>query len=182
VIALERTVVFILSETRSGSTWLSYVLGSHRNVAQLGEYHRPFEVPRQGACELCEARGRSECEILHGIENVPKEYAHDFAFERFRKPILCDASKFLEWMASFLDQRRYQVKAIHLMRDPRAWFASERRRSPLSAEGAVQRWADANNRISDFVALRQIPCCSVFYDDLGAEATALQSTGSPSGC
>jgi hypothetical protein len=163
---VQRTVVFILSKVRSGSTWLSYVLGSHPGIAHLGEYHRPFERPGHVACRLCEARGRSECEILHGIENVPKQYAHDFAFERFRKPILCDASKSLEWTATFLDQDRFQVKAIHLMRDPRAWFASQRRREPLAADVAVQRWVVMNDRISDFVMSRRIPCCSVFYDDL----------------
>jgi hypothetical protein len=161
-----RTVVFILSEVRSGSTWLSYVLGSHPGVAHLGEYHRPFTYPGHVACRLCEAKGRAECEVLHGIENVPREYAYDFAFERFRQPILCDATKAPEWMANFLGHDRYQVKAVHLMRDPRGWFASQRRREPMSSEAAIQRWVDTNNQIIDFVAAYRIACCSVFYDEL----------------
>lgn len=161
-----RTVVFILSEVRSGSTWLSYVLGSHPGVAHLGEYHRPFTYPGHVACRLCEAKGRTDCEILHGIEHVAKEYAYDFAFERFCKPILCDATKATEWMEGFLGHDRYQVKVVHLMRDPRGWFASQSRREPMSAQFAAQRWVDANTRIIDFVAAHRLPCCTVFYDEL----------------
>ena len=164
--ATRRTVIFILSEIRSGSTWLSYVLGSHDPIVHLGEYHRPFIIPGHVACRLCEAKGLPECEVLHGIEKVPTQQAHDFAFERFGKPILCDASKSLEWTANFLNQDRYQVKAVHLMRDPRGWFASQRRRTPMSADEAVGRWAETNQRILDFVAYHRIACCNVFYDDL----------------
>jgi hypothetical protein len=162
----QRTVVFILSEVRSGSTWLSYVLGSHPGVAHLGEYHRPFTYPGHVACRLCEAKGLAECEVLHGIENVPKENAYDFAFERFQKPILCDASKATEWTEGFLGHERYQVKVVHLMRDPRGWYASQRRREPMPPEAAAQRWVDANTKIIDFVALHQLSCCTVFYDEL----------------
>jgi hypothetical protein len=163
---MQQTVAFILGEGRSGSTWLSYVLGSHPGVAHLGEYLRPFIYPGHVACRLCEAKGRSQCEILHGIENVEEAYAYDFAFERFGKSILCDASKVPDWMVRFLGHRRYQIKVVHLMRDPRGWFASQRRREPMSAEAAAQRWADKNNTIADFVAAHRLECCRVFYDEL----------------
>ena len=165
--ATQRTVAFIVSEGRSGSTWLSYVLGSHTGAAHLGEYYRPFTMPGHVACRLCEARGRTECEILHGIENVPKEHAYDFAFERFHQPILIDASKILEWVVNFLHQERFQVRVIHLMRDPRGWFASEGRRDPaLLPDVAITRWLDTNNKVIDLLASHHVPCFSVFYDDL----------------
>jgi hypothetical protein len=164
--AAQRTVVFVLSESRSGSTWLSYVLGSHPGVAHLGEYHRPFTRPGHVACRLCEARGNSECEILHGIENVPREQAYDFAFERFGKPILSDASKLLDWVTLFVGQERFEVKVVHLVRDPRGWYASESRRGPLPIEAAVERWVENNTQITQFVALHQIPCFRAVYDHL----------------
>ncbi len=164
----QRAVVFILSEIRSGSMYLSYVLASHPGVAHLGEYRRPFTIPGHVACRLCEARGKVECEILHGIEKVPRELAYDFAFERFQVPILIDSSKLLDWTAQFLAQDRFQVKVIHLLRDPRGWFASERRRNPMTLDFAIQRWVDTNSRIADFVAEHRIASRSVFYDDLAA--------------
>ena len=91
--SVKRAVVFVFSESRSGSTWFSYVLGSLPGVAHLGEYLPPFTRRDIVACRLCEARGKTQCEILHGIENVPAEWAYDFAFERFGRPILSDASK-----------------------------------------------------------------------------------------
>ena len=164
----QRAVVFILSEMRSGSMYLSYVLGSHPGVAHLGEYSRPFTIPGHVACRLCEARGRAECEILHGIQKVPLELAYDFAFERFQVPILIDSSKLLDWTAHFLGQERFQVRVIHLLRDPRGWFSSERRRNPMTLDFAIPRWVDTNGRIADFVAEHRIACYSVFYDDLAA--------------
>ena len=32
------------------------------------------------------------------------------------------------------------MQVIHLIRDPRGWFASERRRTPMSVDVAMQRW------------------------------------------
>jgi hypothetical protein len=164
----KRAVIFVLSESRSGSTWFSYVLGSLPGVAHLGEYLRPFTRPGHVACRLCEARGKSECEILHGIENVPASQAYDFAFERFGRPILSDASKTLEWTERFLGQDRFEVKTVHLLRDPRGWYASETRRGPIPIEAAVERWVETNRQIADFVASHKIPCFRAIYDDLTA--------------
>ena len=75
----QRQVLFIASSVRSGSTWLSYVLGNHPRSAHLGEYHRPFEISGHVACRLCEAQGLPDCEILHGIEDVPINAAYGFA-------------------------------------------------------------------------------------------------------
>jgi len=74
--SISKRLVFIHSELRSGSTWLSYVLGSHPSAAHLGEYYRPFVLKNHTACRLCEAKGLSECEILHGIEHVEQRF-HD---------------------------------------------------------------------------------------------------------
>ena len=161
-----RTLVFIHSENRSGSTWLSYVLGSHPAAAHLGEYYRPFIYENHTACRLCEAKGLAECEVLHGIEHVEKQFAHDFAFQRMRKPILIDSSKLLDWTSQFLDQDRFPVRVIHLIRDPRGWFASERRRTPMSVEAAMQCWLGANRCLKEFFESHELPYFTTFYDEL----------------
>jgi len=162
-----RTVVFVLSETRSGSTWLSYVLGSHRNVAHLGEYHRPFTFPGHVACRLCEAKGQP-CPVFHGIEAIAADEAFDFAFDRLGVDVLVDCSKSLEWTARFL-ARGYAVKVVHLLRDPKGWYASERKREPMTPEQGLRRWNATNECIDRFVRERRLEHVRVLYEDLAAD-------------
>ena len=79
-----KSINLIISLTRSGSNWLSYILGSSSDSAHLGEYHRPFSSHGHIACRLCEANGFSECKYLYGINNVDKSNAFKFAFDRFQ--------------------------------------------------------------------------------------------------
>ena len=163
----DNQVIIILSESRSGSTWLSYVLGSHTNAAHLGEYFRPFTMPGHIACRLCEAKGKSECEILHGIENVIKEDAHNFAFERFQKKTLIDSSKQLDWVVDFSQESAFQTKVIHLFRDPRSWYASERRRKThLTVSDAMERWLNTNQTISSTLDEHSISYVTAYYEEL----------------
>lgn len=164
---IERRVVFILSETKSGSTWLSFVLGSHPGAAHLGEYCRPFLRPGHIACKLCEAKGKPECERLHGIQRVAVQDAFDFAFSRLEKQVLVDCSKRLDWLERFAGSTSFKVGAIHLIRDPRAWFASLKRRNPdLPVEAAMARWVATNTTIRQRLAALPVPSAATFYDDL----------------
>ena len=162
-----KTIVFILSETRSGSTWLSYVLGSHENVAHLGEYHRPFTIPGHVACRICEARAQP-CPIFSGIEHIKVEDAFDFAFARLGVECLVDCSKNLGWIRHFLN-RDYRIKVIHLFRDPRGWFASERKREPMTPEQGLRRWQETNDQIDSFVRENRLDCVRALYEDLTAD-------------
>lgn len=162
-----KKVVFILSETRSGSTWLSYVLGSHKNAIHLGEYHRPFTMSGHVACRLCEAKGMQECEFLYGIDKVAAKNAFDFAFDRFQKTTLIDCSKQLNWLQNFVGSSSFEIKVIHLLRDPRAWFASEKRRSPqLGVYSAMERWVNTNKNIATTIHNLSLSCAVAFYDEL----------------
>ena len=164
---INKIVVFILSETRSGSTWLSYVLGSHQNAVHLGEYYRPFTRSGHVACRLCEAKGKKKCKYLHGIENISEEKAFDFAFERFNKQYLIDCSKQLTWLKKFVFSETFQVKIIHLMRDPRAWYASEKRRNNnLKIYDAMNRWIMTNTSIKNTIKELSLSHVTSFYDEL----------------
>jgi hypothetical protein len=162
----DNTVVFLLSELRTGSTWLSYVLGSHSRAVHLGEFCRPFTIPGHTACRRCEAKGERQCEYLYGITAIAKEHAFDFAFARFRQPILIDASKSLAWLATFAGADRYRVKAVHLLRDPRAWYASERRRTEMSVGDAMTRWVATNQTIAAALRDLAVPYLTQWYDAL----------------
>jgi hypothetical protein len=82
------------------------------------------------ACRLCQAKSKSECDYLYGIHDVGKLEAFDFAFKRFKKKRLIDCSKQMSWIENFIHNINFQIKIIHLPRDPRAWFASQKRRNP----------------------------------------------------
>src|SRR2546421_8570660 len=101
-----KTVTFILSSERSGSTWLGYVLGSHKDCAFVGEFYRGWQPEIQGPCSSCAAKGLSECEVLDGAEYVPVKRAYDFAFERLHVSHLIDSSKKIEWASRYIGSGR----------------------------------------------------------------------------
>ena len=173
-------VIYIISETRSGSTWLSYVLGTHPKAAHLGEYFRPFQrqlgrTHSPVACRLCEARGLEACELLHGIEQVPVANAYGFALERFRAQgvtTLIDASKELDWLKQLrrsgggANRKALAIKVVHLVRDPRGWLASERRRNPMTMASGLKRWQNHFRRSQDFLNHEGLPQQCITYDQL----------------
>ena len=164
---LKKQVVFILSEVRSGSTWLSYVLGSHTGAVHLGEYYRPFTMQNHVACRLCEGNGKKECDYLYGIEEIAKEDAFNFAFDRFQGDMLVDASKQLTWLNVFTDSDDFEIKIIHLLRDPRAWFASQKRRDKgLSIDRAIKSWIKTNEDITKALEEASLSFVTAFYDEL----------------
>lgn len=162
-----RSIAFILSETRSGSTWLSYVLGNHIGAAHLGEYYRPYSMQGHVACRLCQAKGLAECEILKGIESIDEAQAFSFAFSRLKANVLIDCSKQISWFERCIrHSENYDIKVVHLIRDPRAWYASERRRNPMSVEDGMNRWLKKNAEIDSSIQINNKPSITVFYDDL----------------
>jgi Sulfotransferase family len=170
---LRRSVVFVLSSGQSGSTWLGYVLGSHSHSAFLGEYERAWRPEARVPCTLCAARGLAECEVLHGAEDVPEADAFAWAFGRTGKQHLIDVSKSIEWTQRFLDDGRgYDVRLVHLVKDPRNWFASVRRRNPGRPADLLAMWCETNAKLRAFIARAGCPSTTVFYDELAADPVA----------
>ena len=162
-------VGFILSALRSGSTWLNLVLGSHDWAMNLGEYYRPFRFPGHIACRLCEAEGRAECSVLHGIERVPAARAFHFAAARAGRGVLIDASKQLDWCGEFLGRDDLDVRLIHLVRNPCGHAESELRRHPgRGLDEVLASWEAANRAIENFIAASSAPAMLAGYDDLAA--------------
>ncbi|MEO0772168.1 MAG: hypothetical protein AAFZ04_03200 [Pseudomonadota bacterium] len=155
-----------MSESRSGSTWLSFVLGTHDGCAHLGEYYRPFVFEGHIACRLCEAEGKEACDILYGIENIPADNAHSFAFRRTNADVIVDCSKDIPWLTKAATQQGFDIAVIHLLRDPRAWFASERRRVPMTPAEACARWVTRNQEIATAITDLHLNHRAVFYDGL----------------
>jgi hypothetical protein len=142
---MKGTIVFILSNSRSGSTWLSYVLGSHRGCATLGEYYQPFyfrdHYRETGSnCTRCFAAGLQRCEKLGDLQQIEELDAYDYAFRRVEAETIVDCSKTTDWLETFLGNPSFRILALHLIRDPRGWLASLRRRAPdCDLEMTLQR-------------------------------------------
>ena len=161
-------VVFVLSAPRSGSTWLSTVLGSNSWAESLGEYYRPFTRPGHFECSMCEADGLSECAVLHGISKVRQRGAFHFAAKRLGNSVLeFDSSKSLDWSKEFLFRDDIEPRLIHLVRNPCGFVESQGRRKPqLSHDELLWNWEDTNRGIEEFSAASGSPFILACYDDL----------------
>ena len=166
------TVVFILSASRSGSTWLNLVLGSSSWALNLGEYHRPWDLPgdRGSSCFMCAADGLPDCSLLHGIEHISKRNCFHFASYRSGKRIIIDSSKILDWCSTFLNDDRITKRFIHLVRHPSGYVESDSRRAPhLSHDELLDQWEFENKRISEFTTRYLDSSTLACYDALADE-------------
>lgn len=168
-----KTVVFVASSPRSGSTWLSYVLASHSPCAYVGEYHRKWLLRKDrdwvGSidCRLCQAKGMEECEYLSGLDDVEEKNAHDFAFSRFGKEFIIDNSKRVGWISKFVrPDLDYKIKVIHLIRDPRGYYCSQKRRN---LPGILETWVEYNSQVKALIDHHDLDSHVVFYEDLAGE-------------
>ena len=172
----KRQVIFIASQVRSGSTWLSFVIGNHPNSAHLGEYHRPFEHPGHISCKLCQAKGLADCEVLNGLGSIPISNAYGFALERYHQKgitTIVDCSKQLSWLKKIIDKgggaqgEDLPIKVIHLVREPRGWLASQQRRNPgLNIQAELKEWKDHFFQTRLFLKQKKINFISTTYDQL----------------
>ncbi len=163
-----QTVVFILSCDWSGSTWVGYVLGSNPDSAFLGEFYRAWNDDLRQPCAWCAAHQISNCDILGDIERVPLESGFDVAFARTGSQTLVDTSKRVHWAERFLPpgDLRFDTFLVHLIRDPRGWCASARRRLPEDLSNLCALWLRENLEIRNFIQLRNAPSVAIFYDEL----------------
>ena len=161
---LKRTAVFILSSPHSGSTWAGYVLGSNPASAFLGEYHRAWRDRLRAPCILCNARGLGFCEILSDLAEEPVERAFDLAFVRTRTRVVVDSSKDVGWIQSFRTDDVADTRVVHLVRDPRGFFASAKRRVQDDLDQVMSKWCKENEDFRDFIAASGLSSVTVSYD------------------
>jgi Sulfotransferase family len=164
-----RTVAFILSSPQSGSTWIGYVLGSGPESAFVGEYNRAWKESIRVPCTICAARGLQSCEVLYDVEKEPAERAFDLAFARTGKRVIVDSSKELEWIRTFMISDSLDIRIVHLVRDPRGFFASVKRRAPVDVGEIMAHWSNENRKFCDFITASGLPSLTVSYG-LAAES------------
>jgi len=191
----KKKLIFILSSNYSGSHFLSLLLGSNIKAEHLGELKNL--VKRQGGshCSLCD--GVDSCSLFHGVDELPKSCLYGTLFSRVddKVEILVDASKKPKWFKNFVDDERYDIRLIHLVRDPRAlarrWLMrfeekhiglQERikqcRKHPhkllLFVFGdlltvCIYKWVSQNRKIAKFVRKTGLPFRTITYRELALD-------------
>lgn len=176
-------IIFITSEMRSGSTFLSYVLGTSPYSAHLGEFRRPWRLGAVSSCRLCEAKGYESCEVLGDLSEIAAMDAHRHAltcFKNFGVSTLIDASKNMDWIEEVIEHYSLHhpdiaCKIIHLVREPRGWISSERRRQPaMTIQSGVQRWKQHFYSTSARIEALGVDSIKITYEEiLLSQVTAL---------
>lgn len=108
--------------------------------------------------------------MLGVLDGVNAHDAFSWAFTRFKKQVLVDCSKNKDWTDCFLEQRDFDTKLIYLIREPRGWYASQKKRHKWSLNDAIKKWVTSNNFIKAYVneafSKHGVSNFTVFYDDL----------------
>ena len=168
----ESQVIFITSESRSGSTFLSYMLGTNPRSAHLGEFFRPYKRSAKTSCRLCEAKGLDQCEIMGDLSTIPALGAHQHALDCFKKHgvhTLIDCSKDLDWIEETVAENKNNInfKIIHLVRDPRGWIASERRRiKTMTIQTGIERWKNHFRSTSERIKKIEADSMKITYEEI----------------
>ncbi len=144
------------------------MLGSLAGAAFLGEFYRGWDDALRQPCTVCAARGVHRCPQLEGLESVPAGKAFDWAFGRTGARVLVDSSKVTDWIqTSTAGSATLDIAIVHLVRDPRGWLASRRRRAPSLETGwLIRHWLDRNTAILAFADRHGYRHGTFLYDAL----------------
>jgi hypothetical protein len=117
----KRTLIFVLSTNFAGSHYASLLLGSHSKLAHVGEAKRIRKNhSRKPVCNVC--GDIDHCRLFTGCSADHVDQLFDRIFENLGPAVegLVDNSKQPRWANLFLEQDRYDLRFVHLIRDPRA--------------------------------------------------------------
>jgi len=188
-----KTIIFILSTNYAGSHYLSLLLGSNSKAIHLGEVKNLLKKSRP--CFIC--GNLSECAFFKDIGSYPRDQVYDVLFSRTPEgvDILVDNSKKLAFVEQYIGMEQYNLKVIHLIRDPRAlvrrWLMTytgfednlnQRLKSIRSfpskvfpilfgsqINAYVYKWIDSNQSISRFIQKNNLDPHIVTYRDLAKD-------------
>lgn len=140
---MKKTIVYILSTNYAGSHFASLLLGSNTRALHIGEVKRlrkPAFKTKKQPCTIC---SNKPCPVMHGItpENIDDVYKTIFSnIDDENITTLIDTSKKTFWAERFIEDDRYDLKFIHLIRDPRALVRRDSLTFPTFRQRLRQRW------------------------------------------
>jgi len=177
--------IFICGTGRSGTSLLSVMLDSHHNIVMGAEYplhlNHGFTVSdlRRGKAKQslnrAERCGLTQPEVRSAIKGLPSEFRADQSevLAALGKALARKTGKSRWGVKIMLDSARIGVYAsafpdasfLHLVRDPRDCFASERsfRWGERNAASSARKWVDLNRAVMSHPGT-----IGVLYEDLVA--------------
>ena len=170
---MPKQVIYILGSSRTGSTMLDMMLGSHPDCASLGHFslveqkEKPTEklskIQQQGFCSLC----GNTCEKWDEFDKIVRPPAyHSAAFEVFGSNILIDSSKKIHWIDLTAGVGGVLPKIIRVVRHglDRLWTAHVR--SGEISKKDIVRWIEHEQYIDKYMYMAPLQKMTVKYEDV----------------
>ncbi len=133
-------IIYIVSLSHSGSTLLSYILGSHSKINSFGEvnsYLSKKNKTLEGTEKKCSCgRNNNDClfwskvkiDSNNDIGSRYKLFLDKFSYLYPQYNIICDSSKDLKFLREIVKViNKENIKIIFLFKDPRNWVNSMKR-------------------------------------------------------
>lgn len=174
-------VIYICSPVRSGSTFLQGLMSGHSDILALGELHRSLKILGSGDREnlscTCGVKAES-CdvwrELYFGVESENLDASLTRVLEVSGRSIILDSSKNINHIDFYVDNPRYDIFVINLVRDVRGWAFSIAQRKSLQKDRVgifslvtcFYQWAWTTNKRQRFLIANSIKHRTLFYEDL----------------
>lgn len=178
-------VVYIVGMGRSGSTLLDLLLDAHSEVCSLGGVRRLTNA-LTASCP-CGVEDRYQCNFwgavnteLHrmlgsGLDAIDPSSDDDATFRRHNRALfaaaervsgnatIVDSSKSVSRLARLMTHLDIEIYPVHIMRDPRGYVASQRKRKTKRIAPA---WSYVGRSLRTYSLLRNVEHSAVAYEAL----------------
>lgn len=134
--------MYILGSSRSGSTMLDLMLGSHPDCFSMGE----LCLLKKRVCGYC----GKDCNYWNGYRQALKvPYYYKTAFEVFKKPILIDSSKKWKWFIERRRKEKFNFSIIHLVRHGLDRLKAKKKQDGHIRPSVIMAWVNTHNRCEE---------------------------------
>jgi hypothetical protein len=115
-------IVVLMSTNYAGSHLLSHLLGAHPQCLGVGEIHRYAQLLNDHA-DASVITEYANNPVYVGLDRLPESQWHEEIGRRANVDVIVDNSKKVKWLDQIRKNPNYDIKLVHLVRDPRALVA-----------------------------------------------------------
>ena len=160
----KKTVIFVGSTSRSGSTMLDLMLGTGIRCFSLGEVNAHFRPYRKHHINSICACGNPACSIREKLAASSEESLYDCCFRELEVDVIVDSSKELTWLYDqynrLAKRKDLEVRIVMIYKNPISLAHSYFKRGE-----ALDKYKHQYKYYSQFLET-DLPFVSVEFDDL----------------